>query len=136
MSCYVTDGTLDVTHINTLTIILRISAAYKNIFGHLPSQLCCSFITRLILGLFFRQPLLPKELPNNSSLTGSIYGAQSGLPSLGLGLKQTTHRTTMLPKIPLATSTATATFPTSFPSIINQEKNKVKVRAAPNPNLL
>ena len=54
----------------------------------------------------------------------------SHLPGLGVGLgaKQSAFGGTSLPKIPIATSNATTTFPTSFPSIINKEKNKVKVR--------
>ena len=71
------------------------------------------------------QSILPKE--DGFGLTGGIVTHQQpSLPSLGVGFKTNTYGTT-LPKIPVATTTHTTTFPTSFPSIIHQEKNKVKV---------
>lgn len=73
---------------------------------------------------FFFQSFLPKD--EGISLTGEVAHQQPSLPSLGVGYKHTTYGTT-LPKIPVSTSIQTTTFPTSFPSIIHQEKNKVKV---------
>lgn len=70
------------------------------------------------------QSILPKD--DGFGLTGGIATHQQpSLPSLGVGFKTNTYGTT-LPKIPVATNTHTTTFPTSFPSIIHQEKNKVK----------
>lgn len=66
--------------------------------------------------------------PNESFLPkeeGEVAHRQPSLPSLGVGYKHTTYDTS-LPKIPVATTIQTTTFPTSFPSIIHQEKNKVK----------
>ena len=71
----------------------------------------------------FLQSILPKE--DGFGLTGAHQ--QPSLPSLGVGYKHSTYGATHLPKIPVATTTHTTTFPTSFPSIIHQEKNKVKV---------
>lgn len=76
--------------------------------------------------LFFLQSILPKDEGFNGFSSGIVAQQQSTLPHLGVGYKQNTYGTT-LPKIPVATTTHTTTFPTSFPSIIHQEKNKVKV---------
>ena len=59
---------------------------------------------------------------------GKVGYGQSTLPALGIGYNKHSTYGTTLPKIPVATTTThKTTFPTSFPSIINQEKNKVKV---------
>lgn len=70
------------------------------------------------------ESILPKD--DGFGLTGGIVAHQQpSLSSIGVGYKTNTYGTT-LPKIPVATATHTTTFPTSFPSIIHQEKNKVK----------
>lgn len=71
------------------------------------------------------QSILPKEGGFKSLTGGIVANQQPSLPPLGIGYKQNTYGTT-LPKIPVATTTHTTTFPTSFHSIIQQEKNKVK----------
>ncbi|XP_068729341.1 MAPK/MAK/MRK overlapping kinase-like [Montipora capricornis] len=71
------------------------------------------------------ESILPKEGGFKSLTGGIVANQQPTLPSLGIGYKQNTYGTT-LPKIPVATTTHRTTFPTSFHSIIQQEKNKVK----------
>ena len=74
----------------------------------------------------FIQSILPREEGFNGLTGGIVAHQQPTLPSLSVGYKQNAYGTT-LPKIPVATTNHTTTFPTSFHSIIHQEKNKVKV---------
>jgi len=65
-------------------------------------------------------------LPANVGGTTSLIH-----PGVGLTLKPTTFSSTTLPKINVATTQTTNSFPTKFaPSIIKQEKDKVKEQAS------
>lgn len=71
------------------------------------------------------ESILPKDEGFKGLTGGIVTHQQPTLPSVGVGYKQNTYGTT-LPKIPVATTTHTTTFPTSLHSILHQEKSKVK----------
>ena len=61
-----------------------------------------------MISFLFPQSLLPKD--EGITLNGEVAHQQPSLPSLGVGYKHTTYGTT-LPKIPVATTIQTTTFP-------------------------
>ena len=68
----------------------------------------------------FVQSILPKEFPS-----AIIPPPQSNYHPFGMGTKGSVYSNrTLLPKIPLATNMTTS-FPTSFPPILHNDKNKV-----------